>query len=64
MLASILVLGSAQGSGAWQQASHFPLVSSCQTRFEDSIRVGAADSSGAGVPLAPCTRAAWEPDES
>lgn len=64
VLAGVLVLGSTRGSGARQQASHFPLVSSCQTRFEDSIRVGAADSSGAGVLLAPCAHAAREPDES
>lgn len=64
MFSSILVLSSARGFEAWQQASHFLLVSSCQTRFEDSIRVGAADSSAAGVLLAPRARAAWEPDES
>lgn len=54
---------STRGCGARQQAPHFPLVSSCQTRFEDPITVGAADRSGAGVLLAPSTRAAWEPDE-
>lgn len=64
MLAGIPVFGSARGSGVWQQTSRFPLVSSCQTRFEDSIRVGAADSSGAGVLLVPHACAAWEPDES
>lgn len=69
MLTTIPVLSgargsSAWGSGAWQQASHFPLVSSCQTRFEDSIRVGAADSSGAGMLLIPHAGAAWGPDES